>query len=260
MSFAYQSLRFRPRLVPTLAALLVFVLTGYLGSWQQERAAEKRILQREYDARSRQSPVTLDAMTRDPALRYRQALAEGEWHGAGQIFVDNQVMHATAGYHVIAPLKLPGGNSYVLVNRGWIARGTTYPLPPDVDLPAGPVSVSGKLSLPSSRFLELSPQSVQGKVWQNLTIERYREVTHLDVLPFVLLAGDARPPLEGISERPDARADKHVEYMLTWYSLAATVLVLWVVLNTSRARPDIPAVRGHVVGAQMSSAEKGRDP
>jgi surfeit locus 1 family protein len=235
MKFSFQNLRFSPTLVPTLAALAAAILTGYLGHWQQGRAAEKRALQREFDLRSELSPVRIDSRTRDPAMRYRQALAEGEWHAPRQIYIDNQVRHEVAGYHVITPLKLQGTDCYVLVNRGWIARGTTYPAPPFVDVPSGPVSVVGQLTLPSDRFLELSAESNQGAVWQNLTIERFREATGFDALPFVLLAHDAQASLEAIVDRPDARADKHVEYMLTWYSLAVTVIVLWLALNTKMA-------------------------
>ncbi len=260
MNFSFQTLRFSPTLLPTLAALVVVVLTGYLGHWQQERAAERRALQHEFDVRSGQSPVRLNARTRDPAMRYRQALAEGEWHAPGQIYVDNQVSHEVAGYHVITPLKLHGIDSYVLVNRGWIARGPAYPAPPVVDVPAGPVSVTGQLTIPSGRFLELSTQSMQGAVWQNLTIERYRNATQFDVLPFVLLAHDARPPLEAIAERPDARADKHVEYMLTWYSLAAMVIVLWLVLNTKLATSKLAKSMDDADGPHESSNRKGHNP
>jgi len=232
MTTNLRRVQFSPSPIPTLAAIAVVALTVYLGQWQQGRAGEKRMLQAEFDARAGEPAVELGAGSRDAMLRYRQAVARGEWVGTGQIFIDNKVSHETAGYHVIAPLKLVGSESYVLVNRGWIARAPSYPLPPQVDVPPGQVQVTGLLSTPSSRFLELSPQSVQGKVWQNLTIERYRDASKLDVLPFVLLAHDSAAPLEKITERPDAGAAKHVEYMLTWYSLAATVVVLWLVLNT----------------------------
>jgi len=257
MKFFFRSLRFNPTLVPTLAALVAVALTGFLGHWQQERAAEKRALQREFDARNEQLPVMLDAGARDPALRYRQAVARGEWYLPGQIFVDNQVRHGVAGYHVITPMKLQGADTYVLVNRGWIARGPTYPVPPVAEVAGGQVQVAGQLSLPLARFLELSNESVQGSVWQNLTMERYRLAMHLDVLPFVLLAHDARPPLENITERPDAGADKHVEYMFTWYSLAATVIALWVVLNTKRAGAATEAENS--AGPPASSGRKEFD-
>ena len=51
------------------------------------------------------------------------------------------------------------------------------------------------------------------------------------MLPLILLEKRTGAPLRPVSELADARVEKHVEYMLTWYSLAATVIALWVVLN-----------------------------
>ncbi|MEO8101426.1 MAG: SURF1 family protein [Betaproteobacteria bacterium] len=243
MKTTLQSLRFRPTFAPSLAALGVVLLTGYLGLWQQHRMEEKQALQREFEARSGQPPLVLNAATRDPAMRFRQARAVGEWRSAGQIFLDNQVKDEVVGYHVFAPLKLAGSDTFVLVNRGWVARGSTYPVPPAMVVPPGPVSVAGQLTLPSARFFELSAQFVQGSVWQNLTIERYRDAMHLDVLPLVLLAQGTPAPLQPVTEHPDARASKHMEYMLTWYSLAVTAIVLWVALNTSLSGADDAALK-----------------
>lgn len=227
----FKKCRFTPGFLPSTAALAVFLLTTYLGHWQQGRAEEKYALQAEFDDRDKKSPLVLDATTRDFALRFRRATAAGTWQPGLQIFVDNKVEADRAGYHVITPLKLADTNTYLLVNRGWIARSSTYPEPPMVEVPSGQVSVSGSLSIPSSRFMELSDVTIENRVWQNLTPERYRVITGLDVLPFVLLAQEAYPPLRKVVEKPDARAEKHVEYMLTWYSLAIAVVVIWIVTN-----------------------------
>lgn len=210
---------------------MAVALTVYLGYWQQGRAAEKRILQADFDQRSSQPAIVLSASTRDPELRYRKAVAEGHWYPEGQIFIDNKVEAGQAGYYVVTPLKIADSNTLLLVNRGWIARAAGYPEPPIVDIPAGRIKAIGMLSVPSPRFIELSTQTVENRVWQNLTVERYRSITGLDVLPYVMLARDSGTSLKSVSERPDARAEKHVEYMLTWYSLALTVVVLWLFTN-----------------------------
>jgi surfeit locus 1 family protein len=124
----------------------------------------------------------------------------------------------------------------VLVNRGWIARGPDYPRPPAVAVPEGLVDVSGIASLPPARFLELSSEVVDGNVWQNLSIERYRTKTGITVLPVVLYAKPADEGLQPTFERPDTGVARHQEYALTWFSLAATTLVLWIVLNLRRVR------------------------
>ena len=221
--------------------MLAFGLTCYLGYWQQGRAAEKRSLQAEYAQRSSLAPISLRAETREAGLRYRIATARGVWQADRQIYVDNKFDGERVGYHVITPLKISGTDVHVLVNRGWIARSAAYPVAPSASVTAAETEVSGSLTLPSARFIELGAQTVEGNVWQNLTVERFQAVTGLQVLPYVLLARDSPPPLRPVVEQPDAGAAKHVEYMLTWYSLAATVTLLWLFTNIHIQKPPLPA-------------------
>jgi surfeit locus 1 family protein len=245
MSFAISisNYRFAPRLVPTVAALAALVLTVYLGAWQKGRAAEKRALQAEYDARANLAPLNLVNLENVPlSASYRQAVATGVYDAAGQFFIDNKSEGMTVGYHVITPLRLavPTTNRYVLINRGFVPRASSYPLPPLVSVPMGEVNVAGMLVNPSSKFLELGgdkANAISGSVWQNITIKRYIEQTQRDVVPLVMLANPTDAGLKAQAERPDARVAKHVEYMLTWYSLAITVSLLWLTLNFKRHQP-----------------------
>jgi len=89
---------------------------------------------------------------------------------------------------------------------------------------------------PPARFIELSSDAVMGDVWQNLSIERIRQASGLELLPVVVLADPASAGLQPFTERPDAGAARHREYELTWCALAATTFVLWLALNLKRAR------------------------
>jgi len=133
----------------------------------------------------------------------------------------------------VTPLALEGGKAMVLVNRGWIERTADYPRAPQVPVPEGTVEVEGLATLPP-RFLELSADVIQGAVFQNLTIERYRAWSGLDVLPFVVLADTPGPGLAVLHERPDAGVSKHREYEFTWFLLAGTAAALWLGLNLRR--------------------------
>ena len=244
MLFPVTNFRFTPTIAPTIAALLTLLVTLYLGYWQQGRALEKSVLQAEFDARGGAPQVVLDSRLEmvDPLkYRYARAIARGEFLVGGQIFLDNKFDQDRVGFHVITPLKIEGTNRYLLVNRGWVSRGKSYPVPPQVPVPSGLVNVEGVLTLPGTRFLELSPATIQGTVWQNLTVERYRRQSGHDVLPLVLLSKEGGGALKPVLERPDTRADKHVEYMLTWYSLAVTIVILWLALNVTvvRTAPEV---------------------
>jgi surfeit locus 1 family protein len=233
--FAYS---FAPRVVPTIAAVLLIALTLWLGRWQTDRAGEKEIRQALFEARLRETPVQLTGSvpSAEPLL-YRRVRAAGQWVREGQVFIDNQVLGGRAGFAVVTPLRLDGSNDAVLVNRGWTGRTSDYPRPPAVGVPAGPVELTGLATLPPRRVLELSSQTVAGSVWQNLSIERYRAAyPRLNVLPVVVLADAPAAGLVAMREKPDAGIAKHREYALTWFSLAATTALLWIVLNLRRLR------------------------
>ena len=215
----------------------MIALTVSLGRWQMHRAEYKEGLQAQLESRAAEPPLHLTGpVPSAEPLFFRRVHAEGEWIADRQIYIDNQIHEGRAGFTVITPLRLRGSASAVLVNRGWEARGPQYPQAPGVEVPAGEVRVDGLATVPPARFLELSGETVTGNVWQNLSIERYRERTGLDVLPVVVLADPPAPGLAAFTERPDTGVAKHREYEWTWFALAATAFSLWVALNVRRAR------------------------
>ena len=214
---------------------MLALLVG-LGRWQLNRAEEKRERQALFEQRLAEAPLTLTGSVPDAAgLLYRRVRARGSWIAEGQIHIDNRIHAGRAGFDVVAPLRLEGRREAVLVNRGWVARGPQYPAGPPVEVPTGVVEVTGLATRPPARVLELSAETISGSVWQNLSIERYAQRMRLELLPVVILADTPAPGLARVEERPDTGVAKHIEYALTWFALAATVLVLWLVLNVKRA-------------------------
>ena len=228
---------FAPRVVPTLAAAAFIALTGSLSRWQAHRAEEKESRQHRYEERMAQPAVELQGPVDAAATLFRRVRADGTWIADKQAFVDNQVQGGRAGFDVVTPLRIEASGSVVLVNRGWVARGSDYPKPPRVDVPAGRVAVEGIAALPPARFLELVPsEAIIGSVFQNLTLDRYRKWSGLDVLPVEVFADPPGPGLVAVRERPDAGADQNRQYEATWFLLAATAAGLWIGLNLRRAR------------------------
>ncbi|HEX4943069.1 MAG TPA: SURF1 family protein [Usitatibacteraceae bacterium] len=229
---------FAPRVVPTLAAVAMVALTVSLGRWQADRAQEKAGRQALLEARVAEAPARLTGMARSAEdLLFRRVRAEGRFVPTGQIFIDNRIHGGRAGFHVVTPLAIGGAGPLVLVIRGWVARSVAYPAPPDVPVPAGEQVVEGLATVPPARVLELSTETVAGNVWQNLSIARYAKLAGRDVLPVMILASPPAPGLVAVEEKPDAGILKHREYSLTWFSLAATVVALWVGVNLRRDRP-----------------------
>ena len=225
-------------------------LTIALGNWQRERASAKQALQQRYDAASAHAPVALDGARVDAAaLRYQRLVVSGHFDDVHTILLDNRVRNGVAGYHVLTPLVPVGGGQAVLVNRGWLAPGRTrvsVTLPP---APTGAVEVEGIAVDPHSRYMELGDAAPAGRVWQNLDFARYAQQSGLALQPVLLLQTSvAADRLLRDWPRPDAGVDMHRAYALQWYGLAATLVVLWLVLNVER---------GAAAGGRTDSAARG---
>ena len=237
--------RFRPRLLPTVATVAGIALFVTAGHWQQGRMEQKEALRAQFDAASASPPVALPAEPVDwAAWRYRPVTVQGTFDAARQILIDNKVEEGRAGYHVVTPLLLADGRA-VLVNRGWIAAGETRAQLPPAPLPAGMVTVQGRLNVPAAHYVELAHAAPAGGVWQNLDPARFAAASGLPVLPIVL---EQTAPLIGSTKiadnlvrnwpAPDFGIEKHRIYMMQWYLFAATAAGMWLFLNLRKARKD----------------------
>ena len=229
--------RFRPAFLPGLAALAAIALTVSLGNWQTRRAEEKFALGRDLDAAALQAVLALPAHPVDARdYEFRRISARGEYSAKHTILLDNKVLRGSAGYQVLTPLRVAGGDLYVLVNRGWVAAGVRRDILPQIRTPASVVAVDGMAVVPSHRILELDAKTEEGSVWQNLVLERYAQWSGLKLQPVVLQqTSDAADGLMRAWARPDTGADMHRGYAFQWYALAATVLILYVVFSFKRA-------------------------
>lgn len=233
------SFRFSPSLLPTLAAIAAIALTASLGRWQLNRAAEKQTLQTEYEVKAKQPPENYRNINNSiETMRYKNIIVAGEFDSSAEIFLDNKFHLDKPGYHVITPLRMTD-NRYILVNRGWVARETDYRIIPTVKIPQGSVTIEGVAVPPSGKFLELSTQTVEGKVWQNLVLSRYSEQTKLSVEPLVIQQrNDTGDGLQRVVERPDVGIAKHQGYAFQWFALSVGIFITYIATNTKRIKPS----------------------
>ena len=62
----------------------------------------------------------------------------------------------------------------MLVNRGWIAGNPDRARLPEVRTPEGTVEITGLAVVAEPALPGAVGRAAEGKVWQNLTLERYR--------------------------------------------------------------------------------------
>jgi surfeit locus 1 family protein len=231
---------FQPRVVTTLAAAAGVAVTLSLAHWQVGRAHEKEALAARLESLAKDAPVTLSAAeVRVEDVEWRRVTARGRFDPRYGVLIDNRISHGVAGFHVVMPLELGStsgeGGRYVLVNRGWIAGNADRSRLPDVRTPEAAVEITGLAVTPSRRFLELSARVAEGRVWQNLTLDRYREAFPIVLQPVVIQQETALD--DGLVREwdpPSLGVDKHYGYAFQWLALAATVLVFYLATHVKR--------------------------
>lgn len=217
----------------TVVAVAVFVLAG---NWQRGRMHAKETERAVLDAAAAHAPVPLPQVDDWSAWRYRRVTADGSWRGGAQVLIDNRVLDGRAGFHVVTPLALDDGRA-VLVDRGWIAAGAGATRVPDLAVPTGRASVTGRLVLPPARYVEWKDDGSAGAVRQNLDPARIAKEAGLPLLP-VVIEQDEGGVADGLVRRwlaPDLGVDMHRGYMMQWYAFAALAAGLWVAFAWRRA-------------------------
>ncbi len=234
--------------VPPAAAIIAIATFSWLGLWQLDRADEKERRKEMFAERTVDAPILLNERLSpmpselDPDWwRYRRVEIAGEALGARQYLLDNRTRNGVAGYHVHVPMLVTGLDRFVLVNRGWVEAGPRRERRPDVSLTSSETVISGIIEYPRQTPLlgdDGYSQSTWPKVVQRIDPEKTARDLDRQVLPFVVLMDAALPrgfvrewtPHLGIGP------ERHRGYALQWFSLAAAVAVLWIVLRVRGAR------------------------
>ncbi|WP_025770140.1 SURF1 family protein [Thioalkalivibrio sp. HK1] len=235
-----------------LLALGLLILGCSLGFWQLDRAAQKQARIDAFDKRSQQPIVALDdhldsniAADLDiDRWRYRKVEVEGEPVVERQYLLDNRTRHGVAGYHVHLPFRLHDSDRMILVNRGWVAVGSSRQSLPDTTSSASMTRVSGILDLPRHPPL-LGDDGYASNSWpkvvQRIDIESIGRDLGQPLLPLVLQMDPEQPG--GFARQWEAHLgigpDRHRGYALQWFSLGIVAFIaILVIAHANRTDPS----------------------
>lgn len=237
-----RKLALRSLLLPgalTLCALLI--LLG-LGRWQLDRLAWKQDLLAKVEARATQpvapapEEVDWEGVTYE-ADEYRHVTATGRLRHDLEVQV-YALLDDGPGYWVLTPLVLPDGAA-IIVNRGFVPLDRKAPSSRPEGQIDGQVTVNGLLRLPEQEGM-FTPENDPAKdVWYTRDPDAIAAARGLlRVAPF-LIDADATPNPGGLpvgGRTPLSFPNRHLEYALTWFGLAAALLGVFAAFAIARLR------------------------
>lgn len=235
---------FRPRWLPTLVFGLAIASFVALGFWQIGRAAEKARQAADLMTQGQLPTLALgqDLVAAEP-LRYRDLSATGVYEADGQILLEARRHAGKTGFHVVTPLRIDGGETRILVNRGWIP-GDSQGGPTPAPVPAGAVTVTGQAHIPVPPALVLHAGAEAatgwGGRWPYLTIDLYRATVPHPVQPVVILLDSTSDAGGFVRDWPKEmpKEGMHLGYAVQWFAFALIALAIWVRLSLV-ARPKV---------------------
>lgn len=233
--------RFEPKLWVVLVTAVFVIIFIELGKWQLSRADEKIARHELLEQYAKQPAVTLPGtLVRLEDFQYREIEVQGEFLSEHTIYLDNKTHQGRAGYHVITPLKVMNSALLVVINRGWIATGYDRSVLPHVNEINGVVKLSGLVVAPDLKTFKLSEIVTAGRVWNEFNLQRYQEETGQEIQPLMVLQkNNIEDGLVRDWDRPISGADKNLGYAVQWFLLAATAIIIFLVLNVKRKNTKV---------------------
>ena len=233
---------FRPQFWPTVIAAPIVLLCLGLGVWQIKRLHWKEGLIAERAAAVTAPPIPAPpsaAVT--PDMEFRHVSDAGVFLNDKEIFLGATSRALQSGFQVLTPLKEPGGR-IVFVNRGFIPGALKDRKKRLAGEPSGPVRVVGLLRLPPDGrpnwFLPDNRPDLNYWFWVDLpAMAKADKLGH--VASFYIDA-DATPnpggwPKGGVTRL--ALPNHHLQYVITWFSLAVAMIVIYVLFHRRSAEP-----------------------
>ena len=213
-----------------MGRLVFFVLIGLggaailvsLGVWQMQRLAWKEGVLANIETRIAAEPVSLPANPDPEADAYLPVEVTGTL-GASYLQVLVSKKNAGAGYRIIRPMFLDNGD--VLIDLGFVttadAGGLKFEEGP-------PLTIVGNLQWPQEVDKFTPEPDLENNIWFARDVEAMAEA--LNTRPILVVRREA-PQLGGpLSPMPvDTAAipNDHLQYAITWFSLA----LIWVVMT-----------------------------
>jgi len=223
--------------------LLFLVLLGlflWLGSWQLDRSAQKKQILTVYQKSFQAAPIPLIDVSSQPSqYRFQAVKIRGTYNNKKQFLLDNRFYKHRLGYHVLTAFKPNNSNHWLLVDRGWIERGSSRQQLPSLSSIPNPQTIIGRVYIPSTKQRVLNDEQDNPHAWprliQKIDFFVLAKMFGKPLYPFIVRLepqqrfGDVRDwPLVNVLPA------KHTAYAVQWFAFAMVLIILFVALHIKR--------------------------
>jgi surfeit locus 1 family protein len=220
-------------LFPLILGLAGIAILLSLGLWQMRRLEWKQAILSEISARIAAAPVAIPADP-DPARDEYLAVTATGTIGAPELHVLVSIRQVGPGWRLIVPFETDGRR--VLLDRGFVPDGRQGD-----PRGGGALTVQGNLLWPDERSSSTPANDTAGNTWFARDLDQMAQALGAEPL-LIVAASDTGDGIRPVPVSPDGIPNDHLQYALTWFSLAVvwagmTALWLWRITRRTERNP-----------------------
>ena len=231
---------FAPRLIPTVATLVLLPILIGLGFWQLDRAEQKRQMLEQFQQQQANPALNLNQATEQPEYySYQRVEVTGKFDVEHQFLLDNKIYQGRVGYQVITPFIMTENQKAVLVNRGWLPQLGSRKELPAIPTPSENLTLAGQLKLEPGKFFGLGESGIDKGTWprviQWLDMEQIENSLGYTIQDFVILQSPESPA--GFKRDWYIKKivpEKSTSYAVQWFALALALVIIYLAVNTRK--------------------------
>ena len=226
-------------LVMTVPAVIILLMMGF---WQLDRLAWKEALIADLDAARHADPVLLPAAPEGISdLDFRPVHMRGRYLEGKQVHLQNRNHDSIRGVEIIAAFSRDSseGGGIVLVNRGWVPLKQLDALALPAQGQTGSVTVSGIVRAGAYGRNAFTPDNdAEKSLWYSVDPVAMAQSMGLETQPLIVeinqTVADGTFPAPGLNHYEPK--NNHLSYAVTWFSLAAGLVVIFGLFARQRFR------------------------
>ena len=230
-------------------AILAAALFVRLGIWQLSRLEERRARNRLVFAQMEAAPVDVGALPKDTALaHYRRVRVVGARDYDHELVYAARTHNGAPGVDLLTPGRIPGSDTAVLVNRGWVYSpdGATVDLAQLRDLDSTFEGYVEEFPPGPGAAFSNNPRTIA-----RLSHAIVANAIPYPIAPFYVVLGEDRVVIADPASKarqptrigaPDLDEGPHKSYAFQWFSFALIALIgAGVVITQSRSSGTRPS-------------------
>jgi surfeit locus 1 family protein len=216
----------RSRFVLVAGFLVVAAVCVRLGLWQVHRLKERRAANAIALAARLGSPVELNRRDLHASVVNRRVRVRGHYDHAHDVVLRGREYRGVPGVEIVSPLIPEGGETTILVNRGFV------PAPDAVTVDAGSVREPGMvgvegIALPMDSGGGAPLERKELTTWARLDREALRSRLPYPIYPFSIrqFPDSGLPRFPRRLDPPTLDDGPHLNYAIQWFAFAAIAVV-----------------------------------